>query len=284
MAVMNLAQERVLKVEAVVLEHQEWGEADRLLTLFTREYGRMRAIAKGVRRIRSRKAGHLEPFTRVALVLARGRDLWIITQAETLEANLALHGDLEGIGYASYVAELLERLTYEEGPNPNLYRLLVDTLRRLDENLDPPALILRYFELHILDLAGFRPELTECVTCRRLIQPEDQYFSSSLGGVLCPTCGKVEPSARPVSMNALRYLRHLQRSTYPEARRARPNPAITTEMERILRDYLTYILEARLNSPEFIRQVRQNLSTTESSSRPPEENASATISDTVIDL
>ena len=85
-------------------------------------------------------------------------------------------------------------------------------------------------------------------------------------------------------MNALRYLRHLQRSTYTEARRARPNPAITTEMERILRDYLTYILEARLNSPEFIRQVRQNLLTTDSSSHPPEENSSATISDTVIDL
>lgn len=256
---MNLTQERILKVEAVVLEHHEWGEADRLLSLFTREHGRLRAVAKGVRRIRSRKAGHLEPFTRVALVLARGRDLWIVTQAETLEANLALHGDLEGIGYASYVVELLERLTYEEGPNPDLYRLLVETLRCLDENLDPPALILRYFELHLLDLAGFRPELKECVTCRRPIQPEDQYFSSALGGVLCPTCGKLEPSARPVSMNALRYLRHLQRSTYAEARRARPAPTVAGEMERLLQDYLSYILETRLNSPEFLRQVRQPL-------------------------
>ncbi|WP_322806062.1 DNA repair protein RecO [Thermanaerothrix sp.] len=281
---MNPAQERVLKVEAVVLEHHEWGEADRLLTLFTREHGRMRAVAKGARRIRSRKAGHLEPFTRVALVLARGRDLWIVTQAETLEANLALHGDLEGIGYASYVVELLERLTYEEGPNPNLYRLLVDTLRRLDENLDPPGLILRYFELHILDLAGFRPELSECIACRQPIQPEDQYFSSMLGGVLCPACGKLEPSARPISMNALRYLRHLQRSTYAEARRARPTPAVAAEMERILQDYLTYILEARLNSPEFLRQVRQNLPTDKSSSHSPEKSSPIAAPDTTTDL
>jgi len=281
---MNLAQERVLKVEAVVLEHHEWGEADRLLTLFTREHGRMRAVAKGARRIRSRKAGHLEPFTRVALVLARGRDLWIVTQAETLEANLALHGDLEGIGYASYVVELLERLTYEEGPNPNLYRLLVDTLRRLDENLDPPGLILRYFELHILDLAGFRPELSECIACRQPIQPEDQYFSSMVGGVLCPACGKLEPSARPISMNALRYLRHLQRSTYAEARRARPTPAVAAEMKRILQDYLTYILEARLNSPEFLRQVRQNLPTDKSSSHSPEKSSPIAAPDTTTDL
>lgn len=281
---MNPAQERVLKVEAVVLEHHEWGEADRLLTLFTREHGRMRAVAKGARRIRSRKAGHLEPFTRVALVLARGRDLWIVTQAETLEANLALHGDLEGIGYASYVVELLERLTYEEGPNPNLYRLLVDTLRRLDENLDPPGLILRYFELHILDLAGFRPELSECIACRQPIQPEDQYFSSMLGGVLCPACGKLEPSARPISMNALRYLRHLQRSTYAEARRARPTPAVAAEMERILQNYLTYTLEARLNSPEFLRQVRQNLPTDKSSSHSPEKSSPIAAPDTTTDL
>lgn len=281
---MNPAQERVLKVEAVVLEHHEWGEADRLLILFTREHGRMRAVAKGARRIRSRKAGHLEPFTRVALVLARGRDLWIVTQAETLEANLALHGDLEGIGYASYVVELLERLTYEEGPNPNLYRLLVDTLRHLDENLDPPGLILRYFELHILDLAGFRPELSECIACRQPIQPEDQYFSSMLGGVLCPACGKLEPSARPISMNALRYLRHLQRSTYAEARRARPTPAVAAEMERILQDYLTYILEARLNSPEFLRQVRQNLPTDKSSSHSPEKSSPIAAPDTTTDL
>jgi hypothetical protein len=93
----NLAmpsRERSFRVEAVVLRHSNWGEADRLVGLFTREMGKIRAIAKGVRKLRSRKAGHLEPFTRTSLLLARGRDMFIITQAETIKAYMPLREDL----------------------------------------------------------------------------------------------------------------------------------------------------------------------------------------------
>ena len=100
---------RSLRVEAVVLRHTDWGEADRLLILFTREAGKLRAVAKGARKLRSRKAGHLEPFTRVTLLLARGRDTWIVTQADTVDAHLPIGQDLTRIGYAAYVIELLDR-------------------------------------------------------------------------------------------------------------------------------------------------------------------------------
>jgi hypothetical protein len=125
------SQPHSFRAEALVLRHSDWGEADRLLTLFTRELGKVRAIAKGVRKIRSRKAGHLEPFTRVSLQLARGRDLLIVTQAETVDAYLPLGESLVLTGYASYVIELLDRFTYEEGENRALYSLLTDTLARL---------------------------------------------------------------------------------------------------------------------------------------------------------
>jgi DNA repair protein RecO (recombination protein O) len=110
-----MSTSRSLRVEAVVLRHTDWGEADRLLVLYTREAGKLRAIAKGARRLRSRKAGHLEPFTRVTLMLARGRDLWIVTQAQTVNAYLPLREDLLRTSYAIYVMELLDRFTYEEG-------------------------------------------------------------------------------------------------------------------------------------------------------------------------
>ena len=90
-----MTEARSFRVEAVVLRHVDWGEADRLLTLYSREKGKLRAIAKGVRRLRSRKAGHLEPFTRAAVQLARGRDLLIVTQADTVNAYLPIRGDLE---------------------------------------------------------------------------------------------------------------------------------------------------------------------------------------------
>ncbi len=248
--------ERTLRVEAVVLRHSDWGEADRLLGLFTREHGKLRAVAKGARKVRSRKAGHLEPFTRVALMLARGRDLWIVTQADTVDAYQPLRENLELIGQASYVVELLDRFTYEEGANHPLYQLLIDTLNRLSKQEDA-FLAVRYYEIRLLDLLGFRPELVNCVRCGTLIQPQDQYFSALLGGALCPNCGPLEPTSRPVSMAALKYLRHLQRSSYIEANRARVTAAVRQEMETLLQYYLTYLLERALNSPAFIREMRR---------------------------
>jgi DNA repair protein RecO (recombination protein O) len=249
--------EHTLRLEGVVLRHSDWGEADRLVTFFTREQGKMRAVAKGVRRLRSRKAGHLEPFTRVALMMARGRDLWIVTQAETVDAYQPLREDLERTGYAAYVIELLDRFTYEEGENFALYKLLVETLERvaLEGNV---FLAVRYYEIRLLDLLGFRPDLFRCVKCRNEIKPQDQFFSAGLGGVLCPNCGANSHDAdtRPISMDALRFLRHFQRSTYLEAKRARISSTVQREIEALMQAYLTYHLERSLKSPAFLRMVR----------------------------
>ena len=248
-----MTEPRSLRGEAVVLRHTDWGEADRLLTLYTRESGKLRAVAKGVRRLRSRKAGHLEPFTRVALMLARGRDLWIVTQAETVDAFPELALDLQRTGHAAYVLELLDRFTYEEGPNRPLYQLLVDTLQRVARAADP-FIPVRYYDMRMLDLLGFRPQLFECVQCGKTIQAEDQWFSAAQGGVLCPACGSPDNAWR-VSMNALRYLRHFQRSPYAEAARADIPLALRGEIETLLQGYLTFLLERGLNTPGFLRDV-----------------------------
>ena len=248
--------EHTLRVEAVVLRHSNWGEADRMLGVYSRERGRLRVVAKGARKLLSRKAGHLEPFTQVALLLAKGRDMWIVTQAETVNAFLTLREDLVRTGYAAYVVELLDRFTYDEGENRALYHLLVDTLTRIDVEEDA-FLAVRYYEVRLLDLVGFRPQLQTCVHCNREIQAEDQFFSAELGGVLCPNCGKVKPSSTPVSMPVLKYMRHFQRSTYAEALRAAPKPEEQRELEALMQHYLTYLLERGLNSPDFLRRVRK---------------------------
>jgi len=257
-------RQRSLRVEAIVLRHSDWGEADRLLGLFTRELGKVRAIAKGARKPRSRKAGHLEPFTQVSLLLARGRDTLIVTQAEAVDAHLALREDLVRVGYAAYVIELLDRFTYEEGENAALYRLLAETLQRLDREPDS-AFCVRYYEMRLLDLVGFRPRLQQCMHCEQQIVAEDQFFSAELGGTLCPNCGPGVPGSRRVSMGALRVLRHLQRSSYAEARRLPLSPTADSELESLMQHYLTYILERGLNTPAFLRHVRStaHLSDTE---------------------
>jgi DNA repair protein RecO (recombination protein O) len=250
------SRSRSQRVEAIVLRHTDWGEADRMLWLFTREIGKVRVIAKGVRKPRSRKAGHLEPFTRVELLLAHGRDLLIVTQAEAIDAYLTLREDLVRVGYASYIVELLDRFTYEEGENTTLYRLLAETLSRLNKEAQP-AFAVRYYEVRLLDQVGFRPQLFHCVNCGEEIHAEDQYFSFDKGGVICPKCGLNEPGARPVSMPALKILRHFQRSRYAEAQRARLSSSVDLELENLMGYYLTYLLERGLNSPAFLRQVRR---------------------------
>jgi DNA repair protein RecO (recombination protein O) len=246
--------ERSIRVDAVVLRHAEWGEADRLLTLFSKEQGRLRAIAKGVRKPASRKAGHLQPFTRCTLQLARGHDLWIVTQADTLESYQPLRDELLLTGYASYVIELVDRLIYEEGQNPQLYSLLIDTLTRLSGGDAYSAV--RYYELRLLDLLGYRPQLTECAHCGRKIEAQDQYFSNSLGGVICPECGLQVNDARPVSMRVLKFLRHYQRTNASQALQTPIPLEIREDLEGLVQNYLTYLLERRLNTPEFIRRVR----------------------------
>lgn len=245
---------RTFHLDALILKHMDYGEADRIVVAFTNERGKVRAIAKGVRKLHSRKAGHLEPFTHSRLFLAQGRDMPIITQAQTIEPFSGLREELVRIGYTSYVIELLDRFSSEDSANRSLFRLSLETLHSL-ESIQEPFATIQYFEMHMLEMQGFKPELFVCVRCRESIQPEDQYFSAELGGALCPKCGPRISMAQSVSMAALKYLRHFQRSTYKEASRAIIDPIISEEMSRLMRYYITFLLERRLNSPDFIRVV-----------------------------
>ena len=246
---------RSFTAEAIVLRHRDWGEADRLVTLYTRQHGKIRAIAKGARKVRSRKAGHLQPFTRISVQLARARGPYIITQVETLDAYLPLREDLNLTGNASYLLELLDRFTYEEEEtNTALFRLLSDSLSRLSRG-DDIWVLLRYYEMRLLDYLGFRPRLFHCANCEREIKAENQFFSAAQGGVMCPQCGASQNHARPVDVEILKYLRHFQRSSYDDARRADPNLKIRGNIENLMQFYLTYMLERGLNSPQFLREV-----------------------------
>ena len=248
---------RSFRASAVVLRHSDWGEADRLLTLYTREQGMVRALAKGARKVTSRKAGHLQPFTHITVQLAKGRDLLIITQVETVNAFLPLHDDLMKTGHAAYAIELLLRFSYEdEGANPSIFQLLVETLERLEKEEDA-WLPIRYYEMRFLDAVGFRPQLFECVNCGREIRPEDQFFSFIAGGAVCPRCGEGLPNLGKISLETLKYLRHFQRSSYKDASRANPGFEVQKEAETLMQGYFTYLLERELNTPGFLKKVKQ---------------------------
>ena len=187
----------------------------------------------------------------------------LLTQADTVDAYLPLREDLILTSHASYVLELLDRFTYEdETENIPLFRLLTDTLSRLAARSGSSFgvwLAIRYYEMRLLDYQGFRPQLFECVNCGREIVPEDQFFSFSAGGVICPRCGKGLPNLRDISVDSLKYLRHFQRSSYSEATRARPSPNVQREVETLMQGYFTYLLERELNTPGFLKKIESSV-------------------------
>jgi len=131
---------------------------------------------------------------------------------------------------------------------------LVDSLGRLNKD-EQPETVVRYYEVQLLDLLGFRPELTYCVACRAEIKPEDQYFSARLGGALCPRCSAHDPAAWRVSMTALKYLRYFQRSPYAVVRGRVIPTAAEAELRALMERYFTYLLEYGLRTPGFLDAI-----------------------------
>lgn len=246
---------RVYQTEAIILKRTKIGEADRILTLYTPRLGKLKAIAKGTRRPQSKLGGHVELITHSRLMLARGRNLDIITQAQTINNFLPIKDDLERISRALYIAELVDSFTGEHIEDHELFNLLLDTLQQLSQARNGEA-VLRYFELRLLDHLGYRPELQRCTSCNSPLKPETNFFSSSQGGILCHGCARHEPMARPLSLNALKVLRLWQNCDYATALRVRINPELAIELELILREYIRYLLERQLKSTAWLDKLK----------------------------
>jgi len=249
-----LRQERLYRTNAIVLREMDYAEADRILTLLTPE-GRVSALAKGVRRPTSRKAGHLGLFSQIEAMLARGRNFRIITQAECHEP-FDFGDDLRRFTCASYVAELAVRFSQEEEESSALFDLVAQGLDwcRLEDDLD---LWMRYFELRLLAIAGYQPELHDCVICQTQLEPVASWFSAELGGMVCPSCGTDQAQLRQVGLNVFKVLRHLSRSGTDAVRGLRFRDETHMALESLLQHYLQYILERELKSPVFMRRLRR---------------------------
>jgi DNA repair protein RecO (recombination protein O) len=245
---------RLYRTQAVILKRMDLGEADRIVTFFTRDMGKVRAVAKGVRRTTSRSAGHLEPFTLSDVLFAVGRELDVISQADTVESFRAIREDLVLTTHAYYLAEVVDLLTEDRFENRAVFEALIDGLRDLAAQPDG-RLVLIVFHLRLLQGLGYRPELRECVVCRATIEPERNQFSASLGGVVCPACGPREPTARVITMPALKLLRYLQQTDGRHTLTVAPQ--VTREAEALLRDYAERIVERRLRSPALIARVQE---------------------------
>jgi DNA repair protein RecO (recombination protein O) len=247
---------RVYQTPAIVLRQRKLGDADKVITLYSANFGKLDAVAKGVRKATSRLAGHVEPLNHASFLLAHGRSLDIITQAQTIESFQPLRADLERLSRALYAAELVDRFTEERAENFGLYRALLDTLRRLADR-DDLDVVLRFFEMTLLDMLGYRPELGACIVCGRALEPVANAWAAAAGGVVCPHCQHDIAGVRPLSVNALKLLRLLQGENFGEVARVRVSPELAEELEGDLRDSIHHALERDVRSAHFVDTLRR---------------------------
>ena len=247
---------RTYRAEAIVLKTHDFGEADRVLTLLTRHFGKLRVVAKGIRRPLARLAGHAEPLTNATYSLARGRNLDVLTGAQARAHYPTLREYLPSIAGGWYVAELADRFTADHAPAAPVFDLVETALRHLNEG-HAPALVCRWFDLHLLDRSGFRPELQHCVSCSGDLVEGDNAWSPAAGGALCPACvARAGASFTPLSLRALKSLRYLAASDFSGAVRLRIDEELAGELERHLRSFVHQVIDRDVVTARLIEQIK----------------------------
>ncbi|WP_370247608.1 DNA repair protein RecO [Nocardioides sp.] len=236
--------------EAVVLRTHKLGEADRIITLLTRQHGRVRAVAKGVRRTTSKFGSRLEPFTHVDLQLAQGRTLDTITQAETRHPFAAGMGeDYERYTAGTVMLETAERLASEERePAVQQFLLLVGALRAMATGQRAPGQVLDSYLLRSLAVAGYAPSFTECAHCGR--PGPHRWFNPAQGGILCSTC-RLPGSATPAPETVV-LLGALLAGDWPVVEAAEPRHL--REGSGLVAAFLQWHLERSLRSLEYVER------------------------------
>lgn len=232
------------------------GETDRVFTLLTRDRGKIRAVAKGARRPTSKLAPSLDYFNRCRFMLSRGRDLDVITSVEVIERREALGERVGAFSHACHMAELTSRLIPEGQDVPDVYQLLSAALSELEQSDDSWVLI-RWYEMALLAVTGYRLELYRCASCGNDLQAEPNMLGIQTGGVLCPNCWPAEPNGRVMSVNVQKILRSLDRNGMGEVQRIRVDPMLAAEIEGTLAIYLRSIAERDFTSLKVLREIRE---------------------------
>jgi DNA repair protein RecO (recombination protein O) len=251
-----MTKPRSYQTEAIIIKKTKLGEADRILTLYTPHLGKIQAVAKGVRRPKSKLSGHLELLTHSLVSLARGRNLDTITGSQTINSFLPLKSNLELTSYALYITELVNQFTADHIEDYSLFELLLDTMKKLCQGTNN-ELALRYFEIHLLNEVGYRPQLQQCVLCHLSLKPVSNSFCPGAGGILCPICTKSQPFSYPISVNGLKVLRLLQDGDYDTLNRLKMNRELSCELEGIMRNYIRYLLDKEIKSSAWLDTLKQ---------------------------
>lgn len=245
-----MAGRRTYRTRAIVLDRTKLAEQDLILTLLAADGCQVRAVAKGARKPGGRLAARVELFCETDFLLAAGRSLDVVSEAQTVEPHVALRGDYERVAAASAVAEVARLTCYEDAPDGFLHPICSRALRACEEAADRAHLdlVVAAYAMKVLAHGGWRPELAGCCACG---DQDVSYFSAAAGGVLCASCASEVAGARELSRSEVSWLRALLGLTFDELLAAQVDAETAVALLGAAHVWAATHLDARLRATEF---------------------------------
>ena len=246
----------VYQTEGIVLHQFDLGEADKIITFYTRDRGKVKAVAKGVRRPRSIQAGSTQPFTYADLLIFKGRNLDKLNQINVKETFAQLQTDLLKISYGTYILELVREMTIEDDSNEGIFLLLLKTLYLLVEETDL-EMITRIFELRAMSLLGFRPVLDVCLECGGQLSSGKIKFHPGSGGVICSHCISQIPGQKiTISRGTLELMKRFLDASFHQLLKIKLSKYARQELALALEPFVQFHLDHQLKSLAFLKSVK----------------------------
>ena len=245
---------RTYTSQGLVLKYFPYKEADLILTVLTKQHGKLQAIAKGARKPQSKFSGHVEPLTVVDIQLAKGKSIETVTQVQTYKAYPSMYSDINKLANGIYISELIDQFTPDKEVNTKLFDTGIKVLDIISTS-EEPDLSIRNFEFEVLKLSGFLPELYTCLKCGCEIIAGQHRYSVSSGGVICIDCSDIDNTLE-LSLATMKVLRYFNRHNITTEPAFKIKTETYTELKSLLIETIIFWLERDLKSSQFIEHLK----------------------------
>jgi DNA repair protein RecO (recombination protein O) len=250
----------IQKTEGIILKKRDFRETSITVAVYTKGFGKLRGVLKGIKQTPGKFGTFPDLFSRVHLVFYEKSNaaFYLISQLELLDSYSRIRKSLQRCAGANYVIELLDLICPDYEPNEGVFNLTRLTLDRLNSAEIRPASdiqkLTNVFKIKLLNLAGFKPRLDDCIVCKKEIVNYG-FFSSQLGGVLCEECRPHAGAVRPISRGAIASIRYIENSDWRTLKNLKLMTKISRELDYILAEFLSYNLEKEIQSREFLNKL-----------------------------
>ena len=246
---------KITNLRGVIIKETQVGEADKIITLLTNEMGKFSAVAPGARRSNSRLLGGTQLLSYVEYNMFPSKNLAKVNHAEVIESFYEIRKDLIKLTYATYMLEMVEEIALEGIRNEPLLRLLLNTLYVLAKKERDPSFISTVFEIRIMCIAGYMPNVMQCVHCGEQSLEKDLRFSSILGGVICAKCKQEDSYANKISLGALHSLQYIIYSDLKQIFNFQVSNQVLKELKALMKNYIRFHLDKSFKTLEFLEML-----------------------------